>query len=297
MLREFCIRLITKHFSQARYDTASRDSLQGIPYGIDENHWRASKFTKIRLMTVLMWASQRTMTTTAMPLAAVIVLAVLTATDALADTRSYGIDYVVMPDAVVGTSWDGLGDWHVTYQYVSGGNPDIVAAINDGIDAEVSVQVSTQRWRPSATHHWTFNSTGTLSFGPVTISELFIGEYHTDLPNMPSGTVATCVFDSRSGMPVTWASLFRDKDVGIARLSEQTSAIMARVYPPPYTGAWQLGGGAAPIDLNFRYWIPTAQGIELHFPDYQFGRGSKEITVPWTSLADLIAPEFLPIMG
>jgi hypothetical protein len=39
----------------------------------------------------------------------------------------------------------------------------------------------------------------------------------------------------------------------------------------------------------------AAMGIELHFPDYQFGRGLKVITVPWASTVDLIAPEFLPI--
>jgi len=57
------------------------------------------------------------------------------------------------------------------------------------------------------------------------------------------------------------------------------------------------GGGLAPIDINFKNWIPTAQGIELHFRNYQFGRGLKVITVPWARIDDLIAPEFLAIMG
>ncbi|MDT5017957.1 MAG: hypothetical protein QOD39_4117 [Mycobacterium sp.] len=42
---------------------------------------------------------------------------------------------------------------------------------------------------------------------------------------------------------------------------------------------------------------PSAStGIELHFPDYQFGRGLKVMTVPWAHVADPIAPEFQPIM-
>jgi hypothetical protein len=34
----------------------------------------------------------------------------------------------------------------------------------------------------------------------------------------------------------------------------------------------------------------------MHFPDYQFGRGLKVITVPWANVEDLIASEFLPIV-
>lgn len=216
---------------------------------------------------------------------------------AWADSVSNGVAYGVVTDSIAGASWNGLGDWSVRYQRIDGGNPDVTAVINDGIDAEAHDQVRTYEWRPSTTHHWTFDSTGTLSFRPITISELFTGEYNTDLPNMPFHTVSTRVFDSRSGISITWDNLFRDKSAGLTRLSEQTQVILPTVYSPPRPGAWQYGGGMAPTDINFKYWIPTAAGIELHFPDYQFGRGLKVITVPWAKVADLIAPEFLPIIG
>ncbi|MFA4081385.1 DUF3298 domain-containing protein [Mycobacteroides salmoniphilum] len=228
---------------------------------------------------------------------AVAVLMLAVGAVAWADPVSNGVSYGVVSDDIVGTSWNGLGNWSVRYQRIDGGNPDVTAAINDAIDNVTREQVQTYEWRPSTTHHWTFDSVGTLSFRPITISALFTGEYNTDLPNMPFHTVSTQVFDSRSGIPITWDNLFRDKSAGLTRLSEQTAVILPTTYPPPRPGAWRYGGGMAPIDINFKYWIPTTQGIELHFPDFQFGRGLKVITVPWAKVADLLTPTFLPIMG
>jgi hypothetical protein len=113
---------------------------------------------------------------------------------------------------------------------------------------------------------------------------------------MPLPTVATVVLDNRSGILITWDNLFRDKSAGLTRLSEQSAAILPTVYAQRHPEEWHPSA-FAPLDINFKNWIPTAQGIELHFPDYQFGRGPKVITVPWAKVADLIAPEFQPIMA
>lgn len=169
---------------------------------------------------------------------------------------------------------------------------DCADAINDIIDAEARGQVATYEPSATKTHNWTFNSTGTLLVRPVTVSELFVGEYNTDMPNMPFHAVATRVFDTRSGILIDWDNLFTDKRAGLARLAEQTTQILPTVYAAPRPGGWQFGNEVAPIDVNFKYWLPTAAGIELHFPDYQFGRGLPVITVPWARVADLIAPEF-----
>ena len=209
---------------------------------------------------------------------------------------SNGASYRVIPDVIAGPNWNGLGDYNVGYERVEGGDPAVATAINDGIDAATRKQVRDIQWRPSTNHRWTFHTTGTLSFGAITISELFVGEYDTDLPNMPFQTVESRVFDSRTAIPITWDNLFRDKKAGLTRLSEQTEAILPTVYPPPRPGAWKSGGGMAPMDINFKHWIPTASGIELHFEDHQFGRGLPTITVPWAAVADLIAPEFHAIM-
>lgn len=224
------------------------------------------------------------------------VAASLTGVGAAAATPVVG-GYRAMPDTIAGTSPDGLGDWAVDYQRIDGGDPVIAAAINEVLDAEARGQVATYEPSATKTHPWTFRSTGTPSFRPITISELFVGEYNTDMPNMPFRAVATRVFDNRSGILITWDNLFTDKRAGLARLSEQTKAILPTVYAAPRPGTWQFGNEIAPIDINFKYWIPTAAGIELHFPDYQFGRGLPVITVPWAAVADLIAPEFAPIMS
>jgi hypothetical protein len=216
---------------------------------------------------------------------------------AWADPVASGPSYTTVPGVITGTSPDGLGTWSVHYQRIDGGNPDTAAAINEGIDAEAMRQVQHQTWDASTKHHWTFDATGTASIRPVTVSELFLGQYDTDEPNMPLPTVATVVLDNRSGILITWDNLFRDKSAGLTRLSEQSAAILPTVYAPPHPGEWQRGGALAPLDINFKNWIPTARGIELHFPDYQFGRGPKVITVPWAKVEDLIAPEFQPIIG
>lgn len=207
------------------------------------------------------------------------------------------LSVATVPGVIAGTSPDGLGTWSVHYQRIDGGNPDVAAAINKGIDAEPMREVQQQTWNGSTRRHWTFDATGTAYFRPITVSELFVGEYNTDEPNMPIQTVATVVFDNRGGIPITWDNLFSDKTAGLTRLSEQSASILPTVYATPHPGDWQRSGALAPTDINYKYWLPTAQGIELHFPDYQFGRGLKVITVPWAKVADLIAPDLLPIMA
>lgn len=205
-----------------------------------------------------------------------------------------GGGFVAVPGVITGSSPDGLGSWGVHYQRIDGGNPDITAAINDGIDATAMREVEKNTWNGSTKRPWIFDATGTAHFGPITVAELIVGKYDTDEPHMPIDTVATIVFDSRSGIVITWDNLFTDKSAGLTRLSEQTAAILPTVYAPPHPGDWQRSGAIAPIEINFKYWIPTRDGIELHFPDNQFGRGLKVITVPWAKVGDLIAPEFLP---
>ncbi|MED5812637.1 DUF3298 domain-containing protein [Mycolicibacterium sp. 050232] len=203
-----------------------------------------------------------------------------------------------MADTIAGKSSDQLGNWMVRYEKVGGGDAGIADAINQVIDAEARGQVATYEPSATKTNPWTLNIDGRIDKRPVTISALFTGEYKTDQPNMPFNAVATRVFDCRSGILIDWDNLFTDKKAGLARLSEETKRILPTVYAPPSRpGVWQFGSEVAPVDDNFRYWIPTAEGIELHFPDWQFGRGLPVITVGWAAVRDLIAPEFQAITG
>jgi hypothetical protein len=46
-----------------------------------------------------------------------------------------------------------------------------------------------------------------------------------------------------------------------------------------------------PEAQNFANWIPTDDGLEIHFSPYQFGIALPETkTVPWSALSDLLAP-------
>ncbi|WP_308170495.1 DUF3298 domain-containing protein [[Mycobacterium] fortunisiensis] len=178
------------------------------------------------------------------------------------------------------------------------GDPGVAEEINGVIDAEARGQVATYEPSATKTNPWTLNVDGRLMKRPVTISALFTGKYNTDQPNMPFHTVATRVFDCRSGILIDWDNLFTDKKAGLARLAEQTKRIIPTVYAPPKRpGVWQFGSEVAPVDDNYRFWIPTDEGVELHFGDWQFGRGLPVITVGWSELQDLIAPEFQAITG
>ncbi|RWA20117.1 DUF3298 domain-containing protein [Mycolicibacterium brumae] len=197
---------------------------------------------------------------------------------------------------ISGVGPDGLGHWVVRYQRLAGSGP-IIDRINEVIDAEARGQVSTYDASASKTTDWTLDIDGVLGFRPVTVSALFTGLYDTDLPNMPFHTVGTRVFDTRSGILISWDNLFVNKQEGLNRLSEATREILPQTYAPPSrTGVWQFGSEIAPVDANYRYWIPTDGGIELHFADWQFGRGQSWITVPWERVRDLIAPEFQAII-
>lgn len=220
-----------------------------------------------------------------------------TAHPAGADTTSNGVVYTVVPDVRGGVSPQGPGDWTVNYEKVAGGDPAVADAINRILDDEADGQVWLYAASASKSSPWTFRSQGRLLFRPMTISALFTGQYHaTELPNMPVDAVATRVFDSRSGIQIVWDNLFVDRQAGLVRLSELTKKILPAAYPTPPLGGWaEYGAALAPLKRNFKFWLPTADGIELYFPDGQIGRGVRTVTVPWPAVTDLIAPVFLPI--
>jgi hypothetical protein len=225
------------------------------------------------------------------------VMAIGSVPTAGADTTSNGVAYAVVPDVRAGVSPQGPGEWTVNYEKVAGGDPAIMDPINRILDDEANGQVWLFAASASKSSPWTFRTQGRLLFRPVTISALFTGQYTAiELPNMPVDTVATRVFDSRSGIQIGWDNLFVDRQAGLVRLSELTKKILPAAYPTPPLGGWaEYGIGMAPLERNFKFWIPTADGIELHFPEGQFGREVRTITVPWPAVTDLIAPEFLAI--
>jgi hypothetical protein len=87
----------------------------------------------------------------------------------------------------------------------------------------------------------------------------------------PNSFISTVVIDSRSADPIVLTDLFTDERSGLNRLSQLT--------------------GAEPRAENFVHWIPTTEGLEIHFAPYQFGIALPETkTVAWAALADLLTP-------
>jgi hypothetical protein len=94
-----------------------------------------------------------------------VLVSVLVATIALswgnaasAEPVASGLSFTAVPGVIAGSSPDGLGAWGVHYQRIDGGNPDVAAAINEGIDAEATRQVQRQTWDGSTRRPWTFDA-------------------------------------------------------------------------------------------------------------------------------------------
>lgn len=198
---------------------------------------------------------------------------------------------------VSGTSPDGLGTWTVHYQRLDDTAPQPAQAINERIDAEADREVRQATWDGSTRRPWTFNAAGTLTVRPATVSEVFIGSYDTAEPHMPMQTVGSVVCDGRTGDVITWDHLFPDKTAGLSRLGERVEARLATTASAAQLRDWRRAGQFAPVDVNFKHWVATDEGARFHFPDLQFGRGLKVVTVPWAEIDDLIAPEFRSITG
>ncbi len=79
------------------------------------------------------------------------------------------------------------------------------------------------------------------------------------------------------------------------RLSEQTKLIWPKVYGHGNNGPMPDEPGNRPVEENFANWIPTAAGMEIHFADGQLGHGLPVITVPWSPLSDVLAPNMVPL--
>ncbi|MEB3050813.1 RsiV family protein [Mycolicibacter sp. MYC123] len=221
--------------------------------------------------------------------AAILVLLALSGTVLAGVTRADPTAAVIS-----GSSPDGLGTWAVHYQRL--GTDDATAGIiNDHIDAEANREVTQAVWDGSTRRPWTFDAAGTVSIRATTVSEVFVGSYNTAEPHMPMQSVGSVVCDAGSGDIITWDNLFGDKTAGLIRLGEQVEVQVSKVVSPTQLRDWRRAGQFAPVDVNFKHWIPTDQGIEFHFPPGQFGPGVKIVTVPWSAIHDQIVPRYLSI--
>jgi hypothetical protein len=182
---------------------------------------------------------------------------------------SSGRTYSEKTTSIQGTTTDRLGHWDATFTELSGGDPAVVEAFNHASGIAATEQIDRAKSESNPGEQWNFESSGQVTFRSIAVAQLVLGTHYYGVH--PTSYISTVVIDSRSADPVMLGDLFADEQAGLHRLSELT--------------------GAEPRAENFVNWIPTAEGLEIHFAPYQFGIALPETkTVSWAALADLIAP-------
>lgn len=205
---------------------------------------------------------------------------------------SNGVAYGVTPTSVDGFSPDGLGTWKAMRGQLQGGDPAVVRAFNDASAAVVRVQLAHAVAEAKNGTPWSFESSGQVTFRRLVVAQVITSAYYIGAQSeTEAGTV---VIDSRTARPVTLVDVFANETAGLRKLSEQTKIIMAR--DNGMTGVMADEPGNAPRRENFANWIPTTDGMELHFPPHQLRMGvPMTVTVPWAQLTTLLSPRMADI--
>lgn len=206
-------------------------------------------------------------------------------TNGVSNKQQYSVTRSTAGDATT----DGRGRWTLVVDTITGGDPHVAGAFNSAVHASAAGQLEPVKSGADPDGKWTFETQPQIFFGGASVSELISGLFVAVPSAHPTSYVSTVVIDSRSAKPITLGDLFIDKQAGLDRLSEQTKALLPAVSgvgPTPMADE----PGNAPTEANFANWIPTPEGLAIHFADYQFFHGTPTITVPWAALDGLLAP-------
>ncbi len=202
--------------------------------------------------------------------AALLAAAVTLATPGAAETGvSNEETYAVAVTSIDGATTDHMGTWDARVVELSEGDPAVVEAFNHASRISAEEQIDRAKVESNPGEQWNFESNGQVTFRSIAVGQLILGTHYYGAH--PTSYISTVVIDSRSADPIMLTDLFADGQAGLNRLCELT--------------------GAEPRAENFANWIPTAEGLEIHFAPYQFGIALPETkTVAWAALADLLAP-------
>jgi hypothetical protein len=202
--------------------------------------------------------------------AAMVAVAVSLSAPAPAETGvSNAHTYSVAMTSVDGATTDRMGSWDAWIAELSEGDPAVAAAFNHASRTSAQGQIDRAEIESNPGEQWKFESHGQVTFRSIAVGQLILGTHYYGAH--PTSYISTVVIDSRSADPIMLTNLFTDEQAGLNRLSELT--------------------GAEPRAENFVNWLPTAEGLEIHFAPYQFGIALPETkTVAWAALADLLAP-------
>lgn len=206
---------------------------------------------------------------------AVVIAALLAAfgwvvTPAAAETGvSNAQTYAVTTTSIDGATADRMGRWDVRIAELSQGDPAVVDAFNRASRTSALDQIEKAKAESNPGEQWNFESAGTVTFRSIAVAQLILGTHYYGAH--PTSYISTVVIDSRGADPIMLTDLFTDAQSGLDRLSEVT--------------------GAEARAENFENWIPTAEGLEIHFAPYEFGIALPETKiVPWPAVTDLLTP-------
>jgi hypothetical protein len=202
--------------------------------------------------------------------AALVAAAIALAAPGAAETGvSNAETYAVAKTSISGATTDRMGTWDARIVELSEGDPAVVEAFNHAGQVSAQEQIDRAEIESNPGEQWHFESNGQVTFRSIAVGQLILGTHYYGAH--PTSYIGTVVIDSRTADPIMLTDLFADGQAGLNRLSELT--------------------GAEPRAENFANWIPTAEGLEIHFAPYQFGIALPETKiVAWTALTDLLAP-------
>lgn len=194
--------------------------------------------------------------------------------------------YTVAMTEIRGGSFDEPGSWKSEFGVLEGGDPAVVESFNHASRTAVLDQIDEAVAATSeGTTPWTFEATGHVTFQGIAVAQIVYGSL--GFGAHPTAYIGTVVIDTRSTDPIMLTDLFVDAQAGLNRLAEQTRTLLAADGLEIAPGE----PGIAPDAKNFANWIPTREGLEFHFNEYQFGpRLPAVVTVPWTALDGMITP-------
>ncbi|MGN5235766.1 RsiV family protein [Rhodococcus sp. SJ-3] len=185
-------------------------------------------------------------------------------------------------------------DYAVEIPQIGGGDPAVVDEFNESMQAALQDLIDGR-----GTERYTL-ATGTQEvtrIGEHVVAGLLITSYNMNPPGAhPTALVSTVVVDTDNATPVTLQDLFPDLQAGLDRLSEQSALLL----PETAAGPDYVREGIAPEENNFADWLPTPEGMQIRFGDYQVGPhaiGLVDITVPWDELADVMDRAILPVVS
>jgi hypothetical protein len=220
-------------------------------------------------------------------LAGILLASAAVAAPATAETGvSNGKTYTVTVIEVEGSTADNLGNWHTRAGQLAGGDQAVVDAFNNASKTSVRQQLDYFRdgWQGT---RWNFESSSHVTVRDTTVAQVTNGTIYCCAH--PTTDTNTIVIDSRTAKPITLTDLFANEQDGLNRLSEQTKILVPKALES--SGPMADMPGNAPRAENFADWIPTAEGMQIYFAEYQFGdRLPAIITVPWSALTDVLAP-------